>query len=74
MWQVHSYTKGKGSSTSGLTYSPNVPNEQKIHIPATPKTGLSSDNPRVVNTQTINFYCILIKLADFNDDASFVPF
>jgi hypothetical protein len=33
----------KGSSTSGLTYSPNVPNEQKIHIPATPKTVLSSD-------------------------------
>jgi hypothetical protein len=40
----------KGSSTSGLTYLPNVPNEQKIHIPATPKTGLSSDSPKVVNT------------------------
>jgi len=40
----------KGSSTPGLTYSPNVPNERKIHIPATPKTGLSSDSPKVVNT------------------------
>ena len=40
----------KGSSTPGLTYSPNVPNGRKVHIPATPKTGLSSDNPRVVNT------------------------
>jgi hypothetical protein len=40
----------KGSSTPGLTYSSNVPNERKINIPATPKTGLSSDSPRVVNT------------------------
>jgi hypothetical protein len=40
----------KGSSTPGLTYSPNVPNERKVHVPATPKTGLSSDSSRVVNT------------------------
>ena len=40
----------KGSSTPGLTYLPNVPNERKVHIPATPKTGLSSDSSRVVNT------------------------
>jgi hypothetical protein len=40
----------KGSSTPGLTYSPNVPNERKAHVPATPKTGLSSDSSRVVNT------------------------
>ena len=40
----------KGSSTPGLTYSPNVLNERLVHVPATPKTGLSSDSPRVVNT------------------------
>ena len=40
----------KDSSTPGLTYSPNVPNGRKVHIPATPKSDLSSDSPRVVNT------------------------
>ena len=40
----------KGSSTPGLTYSLNVHNERKVHVPATPKTDLSSDSPKVVNT------------------------
>ena len=47
---VQATSDSKGSSTPGLTYSPNVPNQQKVHIPATTKTGLSSDSPRVVNT------------------------
>ena len=34
----------KGCSTSGLTYSPNVPNERKIHIPATPKIIIWTSN------------------------------
>ena len=42
---VQATSDSKGSSTSGLTYSPNVPNERKVHIPATP-----SDSPRVVST------------------------
>ena len=41
----------KGSSTPGLAYSPNVPNERKVHVQVTtPMTDLSSDSYRAVNT------------------------
>ncbi|CAC5401122.1 unnamed protein product [Mytilus coruscus] len=44
----------KGSSTPRFTYSPDLPSERKVHIPATPKTGLSSsESPRVGNTHPV---------------------